>query len=400
MMHRRKLLSMAVFGAATAGATALLRSPESLAATKSSMLLDPRYSPRGVDGMHARLGTLDVDSRQDFTKGFGVMQRRQVRAAADRALDRVLEREGIDPTQDMDMATLLKLVENEPAITISPQTWLANQRLTWKNLQDYFHANADAYLSEMEAADKSGPGSLELSPGMFIPEHASHQIHIQPGGYVGDPFAGHMYQYATNSFWFAVRGHNEQDQIHRAAVAKLPMPTDRKVKRILDYGCGIGQFTLALKERFPDAEVWGLDIGGPMVRYSHMRAAHLGFDVNFVQRLAEDNGFPDGYFDLVTSFIAHHEMPAEVSRQVVAEVQRVSRPGAVYYPVDFKNGGERMMPRMLFGRWWDHRWNNEPWSLQFSAMNFDKDIQDRGFYQVANAEAAVRGFGVRHFIRA
>jgi hypothetical protein len=59
-----------------------------------------------------------------------------------------------------------------------------------------------------------------------------------------------------------------------------------------------------------------------------------------------------------------------------------------------------MVPRSLFGRWWDHRWNNEPWSLEFSAMDFDRDIQARGFDQVANAESVFRGFGVRHFIRA
>lgn len=403
MMDRRELLGMAAVGAATAatGAGSLLTPKRAHAGAQSTLLTAAGTAPRGSAGRHMRLGEFDVDSRQDFTKGMGVLARRNVRTAANEALDRILAREGVDPTQPIDAPTLLKLIDNEPAITIYPQTWLANQRLTWKNLQDYFHANADAFLSEMEAADRNGPGSLELlAPGTRLPEHVCHQIHIQPGGYVGDPFAGHMYQYATNSFWFAVRGHNDQDQIHRAAASKLPLPADGKVRRILDYGCGIGQFTLALKERFPDAEVWGLDIGAPMVRYAHMRAARIGYDVNFVQRLAEDNGFPDGYFDLVTSFIAHHEMPADVSRQVVAEVQRASRPGAVFYPVDFHNGGKEMIPRAMFGRWWDHRWNNERWSLEYSALDFDAEIGARGFQQVANAEPVVRGFGVRHFVRA
>jgi ubiquinone/menaquinone biosynthesis C-methylase UbiE len=266
-------------------------------------------------------------------------------------------------------------------------------------LQAHFHSHDDAYLSEMEATDKSGPGTLELAPTMHIPEHASHQIHIQPGGYVGDPFAGHMYHYATNSFWAAVRGPNDQDEIHRTTVNNLPVPKDRKVRRILDYGCGIGQFAVALKERFPDAEVWGLDIGGPMVRYSHMRASKLNVDVNFVQRLAEDNGFADGYFDIVTSYIAHHEMPSDVSRQVIAEAQRVTRPGGVYYPVDFITGGSKMIPRSLFGRWWDHRWNNERWSLEYHAMDFNAEIQARGFDQVKNVKPVIRGFGNRYFIR-
>lgn len=401
MIDRRKLLTMTTAGAAAAaaGAGTLLKSSEVMAARKQELVTGTGFAPRGMDGRLTRLGKFDVESRQDFTKGFRAMHRQKISASADEALARLLEREGIDPTQETDMASIGHLLDNEPAINISAHTWLANQRVTWTNLQDFYHANADEFLSEMEVADNAGPGTLELSPALHIPEHASHQIHIQPGGYVGDPFAGHMYHYGTNSFYFGGRGHNNQDQIHRAAAQNIPLPKDGKVKRILDYGCGIGQFTVALKERFPDAEVWGLDIGGPMVRYGHMRAAHLGFDVNFVQRLAEDNGFPDGYFDIVTSFIAHHEMPEKVSHQVIAESQRVTRPGAVYYPVDFTTGGTRMTPRALFRRWWDHRWNNERWSFEYHAMNFDQEIQGRGFAQVEKAKPVIRGFGIRHFIR-
>lgn len=402
MMDRRELLSVAALGAATAatGAGSLLKSSSARAARQNQLNTAAVYAPRGVDGRHTRLGAFDVESRQDFTKGFRSMHRERIRASANDALDRLLAREGIDPTAKYDMATLIKLVDGDPSINISTQTWIANQRLTWKNLQDYYHANADAYLSAMDESDRRGPGTLELAPGMVIPEHASHQIHIQPGGYVGDPFAGHMYHYGTNSFYFGGRGHNNQDEIHRSTAGEMPLPKDGKVRRILDYGCGIGQFTLALKERFPDAEVWGLDIGAPMVRYGHMRASRLGFDVNFVQRLAEDMGFPDGYFDMVTSYIAHHEMPADVSRKVIAEAQRVTRPGGVYYPVDFRTGGKKMIPRALFGRWWDHRWNNERWSLEYHAMDFNAEIAARGFEEVANAKPVLRGFGIRHFIRA
>ncbi len=399
MIGRRKLLTLTTAGAAAAGAGTLLKSSQVMAARHNELLTGTGFAPRGMDGRLTRLGKFDVESRQDFTKGFRAMHRQRIRTAAAEALDRMLEREGIDPTAEMDMATMVKLLDAEPAINISTQSWIANQRVTWANLQDFYHANADEYLSEMEAADGRGPGTLELASKIQIPEHASHQIHIQPGGYVGDPFAGHMYHYGTNSFYFGGRGHNNQDQIHRAAADNIPVPKDGKVRRILDYGCGIGQLTVALKERFPEAEVWGLDIGAPMIRYGHMRAAHLNFDVNFVQRLAEDNGFPDGYFDIVTSFLAHHEMPADVSRQVIAESQRVTRPGAVFYPVDFISGGTKMIPRALSSRWWDHRWNNERWSLEYHAMDLDGEIEARGFAKVQKAKPVIRGFGIRHFIR-
>ncbi len=355
--------------------------------------------PRGADGRLLRLATLDLESQQDFTLGFRLMHGKAMRTMLVNIFDRLLESEGIDPTTPLTVDQLRELIAKDPAINIASKTWLANQQVTWKTLADHYHKNADFYLTEMEAADKAGPGALVLSPNMTIPDYARHEIHIQPGGYVGDPFAGHVYHYGTNSFYISEIGHNEQDQVHQGTASRLPLPEDGKVKRILDMGCGAGQFTAALKERFPDAEVWGIDVGGPMVRYAHMRAARLGIGANFAQQLAEDTGFPDGHFDLVTSYIMHHELPAEMTRKVIEEARRVTRTGGVFYPVDFNSGGDRSPARAMYRRWWDHRWNNEVWSLEYHSMNFSDEIARRGFTQVKNAKAALPGFGVRHFVR-
>jgi len=398
MIGRRQL-----FGA-TAGALVLsqtLRTEVAEAAAKMQAFPGSKksYLPRGVDGRLARLGTLDLESQQDFTLGFRLMHGKELRKASAAAFERVLEREEIDPLTPLTHEQVRRLVETEPAINLASKAWLANQQVTWKTLRDHFHSKADFYLSEMEAADKSGPGVLELAPDLDIPAYARHEIHIQPGGYVGDPFAGHIYHYGTNSFYISVIGHNEQDQVHKATASRLPTPEDGKVKRILDMGCGIGQITVALKERFPDAEVWGIDVGGPMVRYAHMRSRRLGVATNFAQRLAESSGFPDNYFDIVTSYIAHHEMPAEVTRNVIAEAQRVTRPGGVYYPVDFNSGGIKLPARQMYSRWYDHRWNNEVWSLEYHSINFTDEIARRGFSVVKNAKPALPGFGVRHTVR-
>jgi hypothetical protein len=191
MIGRRQL-----FGA-TAGALLVAHSVRSEMAEAAEALqpfMPPAnaYLPRGTDGRLARLGTLNLESQQDFTLGFRLMHSKALRKASHAAFDRVLEREGIDPLTPLSPQEVRQLVENEPAINIASKAWLANQQVTWKTLQDHFHANADHYLSEMEAADNSGPGKLELAPKMHVPEYARHEIHIQPGGYVGDPFAGHI----------------------------------------------------------------------------------------------------------------------------------------------------------------------------------------------------------------
>ena len=395
MIGRRTL-----FGAATASVALGTMLRQQFAEAAETMRAVGGFTPRGADGRLARMATLDLESQQDFTLGFRLMQSKAIRAASMEAFDKVLARKGIDPATPVTVEEMLAMVEGEPSIHIGQRTWLSNQQVTWKTLQDHFHAHADEYLSEMEAADKAGPGSLELNPQMDIPDYTRHEIHIQPGGYVGDPFAGHIYHYGTNSFYISVLGHNEQDQIQKATAARLPIPEDGKVKRILDMGCGVGQMTVALKERFPDAEVWGIDVGGPMVRYAHMRDRRLGVGVNFAQRLAEDTKFPDNHFDIVVSYIIHHELPAEKTRAVIAEAQRITRPGGVYYPLDFNNGGVKSPARPMYGRWMDHRWNNEVWSLEYHSLDFTAEIAKRGFTMVKNAKAALPGFGVRHAIKA
>ena len=391
MIDRRQL-----FGAA-AGSLALING---VATASTSRKPKAAVAPRGVDGRLVRLATLELEAQQDFTRGMRTLHGKALRAASLAAFDRVLEREGIDPATPITVEQLRRLIENEPSTNLASRTWLHNQQYMWKTLHAHFHDHADEYLAELEAADRAGPGTLELAPSLEVPMYARHEIHIQPGGYVGDPFAGHMYHYGTNSFYTGTSiGANDQDDSHKRSAQRLPLPQDGEALRILDMGTGIGQLAVALKEKYPDAEVWGIDVAAPMLRYAHMRANNLGVAVNFAQRLAENTGFPDNHFDLVTSYLLHHEVPAEVTRKIIAEVQRITRPGGVFYPLDFGTGGAVMPPRLLYGRWWDHRWNNEAWSLEYHAMPFTEEIGKRGFSIVRNAEAVIRGYGARHAIK-
>jgi len=51
-------------------------------------------------------------------------------------------------------------------------------------------------------------------------------------------------------------------------------------KRILDVGCGSGMSTYCLKERFPKAEIMGVDLSESMLN----KACELVSDVNWIQR--------------------------------------------------------------------------------------------------------------------
>jgi SAM-dependent methyltransferase len=403
MINRRSLL--ATTGAVGSLLASVFGSRKSLAASEdyTAVNLSPEgdIARRGNNGRFERIPDLDLESKADFVTGFRKFHSRFRKPVLART-HKILAANDLDPKAKLTMEETLKLVKDDHLVQTSGRTWISNQEITWKIFQDYYHEHADEYLAEMEAADNDGPGRLELNPDLNIPDYIRHEIHIQPGGYIGDPFAGHIYHHGTNSFTAGISflGDNEQDQIQIGAVKRLPLPEDGKVKRILDLGCGIGRLTVGLKERFPEAEVWGVDVGGPLVRYAHLRARDLGVDVNFAQRDALDTKFPDGHFDIVTSVIINHEMPVEVNRKVIAEAHRLTRSGGYYYPIDFTSRSGTDVASSQYFRWWDHRWNREPWSPGFVASDFEGDIEKAGFTINRDTPPALRGFGARHAVKA
>lgn len=398
MIDRRKLFGVTAAVGSYLGAALKGRKAEAKADYTSRNLSPPGdINKRGTKGRFERIPDLDLESRWDFTKGFRIFTRRFSPIASKR-IDRILESKGMDPKTEMTMAEAMTLVEHDLLVQTSGRTWISNQLLTWKMLQDYYYDHADEYLAEMEAADNDGPGTLELNPDLEIPKYAKHEIHMQLGGYVGDPFGGHIYHHGTNNFSVGSSrlGENEQDQVHIRVAERFPLPRDGKVKRILDLGCGIGRVTCALKERFPDAEVWGIDVGGPLVRYAHMRARDLGINVNWAQRLAEDTKFEDDSFDIVVSYILHHEVPTEFNKKIVAEAYRLTRPGGYFYPVDFRTRGDKGRAYAQYRRWWDHRWNMEPWAPGFVAFDFEGEIERAGFTLNHDTKPVMPGWGARH----
>ena len=372
IFDRRSAIGVA--GAFAGGAASLMGSKSVLAKLAMS-----DFEPRGADGIFERLPTLDLESYDEFSTSTRVwINSKLTRAAQKRALE-IMKANGYGPDDEVSMETAVAMLTDDPIIAFRNSSWQRLQMHMWTELQRAFHDNYDEYMSEMEATDNAGPGSLELNPGIE-PDWAKHEIHMQPGGYTGDPFAGHIYHYGTANFY---NGRNYQDERQTGLVKAVPVPADGKVRRILDAGCACGQQTVALKKRFPGAEIWGVDIGAPMVRYAHMRAVDLGVDVNFRHALAEDTGFPDGYFDIVTSYILHHECPADSTYKIIQESTRVLRPGGVYYPVDFYTNPARWpaVDKRAWNRikdWMTYRWNHERWLYEYQQADFDGEMHRAG----------------------
>lgn len=389
MLERRTL-----FGAAAAVGSAANSLVGGRKAQANTSKHDFDLEPRGTLGRLERLPTLDAESRDDFFGGFRSWGYTEILGNMERnRFNRLMIEAGVDvDATDIPVEDILKIVEKDSLLGTGIRFRMDIQEIMYRDLDRLLSENADAYLEEMEAYDNIGPGTLELNPDMHIPIYTKYEIHCQPGGYVGHPLAGHLYYYGTNTFYMALREENRQDQQHTLIASGVPTPKDGKVLRILELGCSVGQLTVCLKERFPDAEVWGIDVGGPMVRFGHMRAVDLGVEVHLAQRLAEDTKFPDDHFDIVVSYILHHEVPAQATIDISKEVHRVLRPGGVYVPYDFYTGSKEIKttPYYMYRMWKDHRWNHEVWREQYRELDFTATFEEAGFDVNENGPAGWR----------
>lgn len=88
--------------------------------------------------------------------------------------------------------------------------------------------------------------------------------------------------------------------------------------RVLELGIGTGETARRLLERYPEAEITGLDASPEMV----FRARELGIEV----RLARiEDPLPDGPWDLVVSVLTVHHLDDAGKRDLFRRVREQSR---------------------------------------------------------------------------
>lgn len=91
---------------------------------------------------------------------------------------------------------------------------------------------------------------------------------------------------------------------------------------VLDLGCGTGFFSKQLKQRYPHAQIVGLDLAGMMLKRAH-RAQSLFKTWSLVQADMMKMPFPSGLFDLVFANQAIHW--AYPLSDVMREMSRVMK---------------------------------------------------------------------------
>lgn len=251
------------------------------------------------------------------------------------------------------------------------------QEMSFLSVQDTVErALPDMIDVAKDAAVRNPAGGSLRIPGNFeVPRYVSSlDVHLIPGSFDAEYTTDDVAQGAVVAFGSKVFAGQHPFRKKPGAVAesvgnwmRLKYP-DFRPRRILDLGTSSGKNLFPYAGVFPGAELHGVDVGAPLLRFGHAQAEAAGLAVHFSQQNAESLDFPDGHFDLIVSSFFFHEIPLKSTQKVLRECLRLLAPGGIMVHMELPNEASVSAYENFFWNW-DTGYNAEPFYTTYRAQD-------------------------------
>jgi tRNA (cmo5U34)-methyltransferase len=141
------------------------------------------------------------------------------------------------------------------------------------------------------------------------------------------------------------------DLIARAAAAVSSGPI-----RLLDVGCGAGNYTLKLREQVPLAEVTLVDLSRPMLERAQQRIGEVSPAViRAIQGDIREIALEVGHYDvIVAAAVLHHLRTDDEWRCVFAKLHACLRPGGSLWIADLVDHTLPPVQELMWRRYGDY----------------------------------------------
>lgn len=155
------------------------------------------------------------------------------------------------------------------------------------------------------------------------------------------------FNYQYNKPFTKYKIDKKSDEFVRLAEKNLK----QKNLRILEIGCGTGEYTKHLAQKLPKSKIIGLDISDKMIKIAKAKCKKYP-NTSFVVNSAYDTGFKPNSFDVVCGFYVLHHL--EIFR-IRKELKRILKPGGIFFfyepnilnPVVYLIKSSKMLKRLV-----------------------------------------------------
>lgn len=287
---------------------------------------------------------------------------------------------------------VIALFEQEAQYRLWGSAVYTSQDLLWESVGQTVDRVRPEFDRRWQAMKESGAtyGSLSLDPELNLPEPiGSREIHRQPGGYFHeaspDDLTSPLLYFSSVELYRAAKGLGTNAKTGEPGMAPLMLKVMREKfpqlepKRILDLGCGPGTETLGFARGFQEAEMHGLELSSPFLRFAHLWAEEQGVAVHYRQGNAAATPYPDGHFDLIVSHILFHETSHEILPQIMQEARRLLAPGGVFFNADVAYQTDRITVPKQVTNAWQVAYNGEPFWRGFAETDVREAMRAAGF---------------------
>lgn len=177
-------------------------------------------------------------------------------------------------------------------------------------------------------------------------------------------------------------------------------PAQHPMTAIVDLGCGVGLSSFRMRDRYPDAQITGLDLSAYFLAVAMYRDAERHATqtaetaevvptppthatatqsnaIHWIHAAAEATTLDDQCCDLVTLFLVCHELPSDASCEIFREARRLLRPGGHLAIMDMNPQSEiyGKMPPYVFTL----LKSTEPYLDSYFNLDIEQALIEAGF---------------------
>merc|ERR1711871_1383798 len=145
--------------------------------------------------------------------------------------------------------------------------------------------------------------------------------------------------------------------------------------RVLDMATGTGRFASFLMDNYRSLDLTVMDLS-PFYLEEAKRLLKRFETVKYAEAPCESTPFEDESFDAITCVYLFHELPMEVRKQVLKEMNRLLKPGGKLFFVDSAQSGEVPYERILKGFTIAA---HEPYYMDYTKMDLSAVLEEAGF---------------------